>query len=69
MLEADLDLNLAGGTYTFQVQCHDYETPPSEICRFDAADLQVPDTAEYGGVAFLNPRLRLLRESSAAAVR
>jgi lipopolysaccharide transport system ATP-binding protein len=69
VLEADIDLNLGGGTYTFQVQCHDYETPPSEICRFDAADLQVPGTAEYGGVAFLNPRLRLLRESSAAAVR
>jgi ABC-type polysaccharide/polyol phosphate transport system ATPase subunit len=65
MLEADLDLNLAGGTYTFQVQCHDYETLPSEICRFDAVDLQVPATPAYGGVTFLNPRLRVVRESSA----
>lgn len=65
-LEADVDLNLAGGTYTFQVQCHDYETLPSEICRFEATDLQIPNTSEYGGMAFLNPRLRLARESAAS---
>ena len=65
-LEADVELNLAGGTYTLQVQCHDYETPPSELCRFEATDLQVPDLPDFGGVVYLNPKLRLEREPSAA---
>lgn len=68
-LEADLDLNLAGGTYTLQVQCHDYETPPSEICRFEAIDLQIPEVPDFGGVAFFNPRLRLERDRPAAVAR
>lgn len=66
-LEAEVDLNLAGGTYTLEVQCHDYETSPSEICRFDAIDLQVPKMPDFGGIAHLRPRMRMGQESSAAA--
>lgn len=66
-LEAEVDLNLAGGTYTLEVQCHDYETPPSEICRFDAIDFQIPKMPDFGGIAHLSPRLRLGRQSSHAA--
>jgi lipopolysaccharide transport system ATP-binding protein len=58
-LDAELDLNLAGGTYAIQVQCHDYETLPSAICKFEAADVQVPSVPDFGGVAYLNPRLEL----------
>ena len=65
-VEAEIDLNLAGGAYTLQVQCHDYETPPSEICRFDVVDLQIPHVPDFGGVAHLDPRLRMSLEPSAA---
>ena len=66
-LEAEVDCNLGGGTYTLQVQCHDYATPPSEICRFEAIDLQVPELPDFGGVAHLNPRLRVHKSPARVA--
>jgi lipopolysaccharide transport system ATP-binding protein len=68
-LDAEIDLNLTGGTYTLQIQCHDYETPPSEICRFEAIDVQVPEVPDFKGVAYLNPRLRIARGAADAVAQ
>jgi len=66
-LEADLDLNLAGGSYTLYVQCHDYANTPSEINRFSAGEIHVEPTPRYGGIAFLNPVVELRKASSSVA--
>lgn len=58
-IDANLRLNLAGGAYTLYVQCHDYSDSPSEIGRFRAGDLHVERTASYGGIAYLDPTVRL----------
>lgn len=60
-LVTDLQLNLAGGSYRLYVQCHDYSCVQSEICRFQAGELQVQHTPKYGGIAFLRPSLSLAK--------
>lgn len=67
-LVADLQLNLAGGVYRLYVQCHDYSSIASEICRFQAGELEVQHSPAYGGIAFLQPSLSLILREGAARV-
>lgn len=56
---ADLTLNLAGGSFTVYVQYHDYTAIPSEIGRIAAGEIHVQKTPDHGGIAHLEPTLRL----------
>lgn len=58
-MTADLDLNLAGGSQTVYVQCHDYAGTPSEVRRMAAVEIHVQSTPDFGGIAYLQPRLQL----------
>lgn len=63
-LVADLSLNLAGGSFTVYVQGHDYTAAPSEIWRIAAGEIHIQKTPDYGGIAYLEPTLRLRKAES-----
>ncbi|MDH3297555.1 MAG: ABC transporter ATP-binding protein [Gemmatimonadota bacterium] len=65
-MEADLAMNLAGGSQTVYVQCHDYSGSPSEVHRMAAMEIHVQKTPDFGGIAYLDPRLRLRKVESPA---
>jgi lipopolysaccharide transport system ATP-binding protein len=63
-MTADLALNLAGGSQTVYVQCHDYADSPSEVRRMAAMEIHVQKTPDFGGIAYLDPRLQLRKVGS-----
>lgn len=65
-LAADIAANLGGGSYTINVQCHDYSTVPTEIRRFAAGEMHIQKTPAHGGITHLDPTLRLQKLGPAA---
>lgn len=60
-LEADLSLNLGSGTYKLIIQYHECDETPRRVIKIPAGEIHIPNSPEQGGVAFLDPSLRLLR--------
>mgnify|MGYP001817280787 CR=1 FL=1 len=65
-LTAELTLNLAGGSQTVWVQCHDYAGSPSEVRRVAAMEIHVQKSLDFGGIAYLDPSVQLRKADSGA---
>lgn len=63
-MTADLALNLAGGSQKVYVQCHDYSGSPSEVRRMAVMEIHVQKTPNFGGIAYLDPKLQLRKVGS-----